>query len=152
MGNHPSNADACQPRIYPILAWLDASTSALVDDLIATAAQAFPDLLAVILYGSIARHDERPLEDEIPSDVDLLLVFDSDDENFVVNRARYIIPVLGQAKCRHLDAPRDVNDLLASRTLAEWDSTFVANVARDGILLFARGALPEPLAPVVERA
>jgi predicted nucleotidyltransferase len=119
--------------------------------MIATLVRAFPDLLAVILYGSIARHDERPLDDEIPSDVDLLAIFDTDDEHFVVNRARFIFPVLGEAKCRHLNAPRDVNVMLASRTLREWDPTFVANVVRDGILLFARGPLPGPLAPVAKR-
>jgi hypothetical protein len=108
--------------------------------MIETATIAFPDLLAMTLYGSIARHDERPVDDEFPSDVDLLAIFDTDDEHFVVNRAHYIIPVLGEAKCRHLEAPREVNVMLASRTLREWDPTFVANVARDGILLFARPA------------
>lgn len=40
-----------------------------------------------------------------------------------------------------------MNDMLASRRLREWDS----NVARDGILLFARGPLPGLLAPVAKR-
>lgn len=44
-----------------------------------------------------------------------------------------------------------MNDMLASRRLREWGSTFVANVARDGILLFARGPLPGLLAPVAKR-
>jgi hypothetical protein len=34
----------------------------------------------------------------------------------------------------------------ASRTLQEWDPTFVANVAGDGIVLFTRGTLPSPFA------
>jgi hypothetical protein len=34
--------------------------------------------------------------------------------------------------------------MMASRTLGEWDQTFVANVARDGRVLFARGRLPTP--------
>jgi predicted nucleotidyltransferase len=32
-----------------------------------------PDLLVVILYGSVARHEERPLDVPDPSDVDLVL-------------------------------------------------------------------------------
>ena len=151
MGYQLSNAGISGHHIHPLPRWLDSATTALVDDIIETAANAFPDLLAVILFGSIARHDERPFDDEIPSDVDLLLVFDTDDEQVTVHRGRAVSVALGKAKCRHLDALRDVNDMLSSRTLSEWDSTFVANVARDGILLFARGRLPEPLSPVAER-
>jgi predicted nucleotidyltransferase len=147
MGNELRDA-SLPHRVHPVPHWLDATTSALVDDMIETLANAFPDLLAVILFGSIARHDERPIDDEIPSDVDLLLVFDTDDEHITVNRGREVTVALGEGKCRHLDAPRDVMDMLASRTLREWDATFVANVARDGVLLFARGPLPEPLAPL----
>ena len=150
MGNQLSDARISGRRIHPLPAWLDAATAALVDDIVQTAVDTFPDLLAVILFGSIARHDERPLDDEIPSDVDLLLVFDTADEQITVNRGREVTVALGQAKCRHLDALRDVNDMLASRTLREWDPTFVANVARDGILLFARGQLPEALSPVAQ--
>lgn len=35
--------------------------------------------------------------------------------------------------------------------LADWDEMFVENVARDGLLLWARGPLPDVLAPVAER-
>jgi predicted nucleotidyltransferase len=147
MGNQLNETTASSYGIRPCPPWLDTSTAALLEDLIETGAQAFPDLLAIILYGSIARHDERPSDDKSPSDVDLLAIFDTDDEHFVVKRARYIFPVLGEAKCRHLDAPRDVNVMLASRTLREWDPTFIANVARDGIVLFARGPLPDRVDP-----
>lgn len=126
---------------------LDTDTAALVDEIVEALALAFPDLLAVILYGSIARHDERPIDDEIPSDVDLLAVFDTDDEHITVNRGMLVSRALDEPYMRHLDAPREISVMLASRTLREWDATFVANVARDGVLLFARGPLPEPLAP-----
>ena|SRR5438132_1488107 len=53
---------------------------------------------------------------------------------------------LGLAYTRHLDAPREVQVQFASRTLQEWDPTFIANVARDGIILFKRGPLPIPFA------
>jgi hypothetical protein len=46
----------------------------------------------------------------------------------------------------HLDAPREVNVLLSDRTMQTWYSLFLENLARDGILLYARGSLPAPLA------
>ncbi len=41
--------------------------------------------------------------------------------------------------------------MLAVRDLADWDLTFVESVARDGILLWARGPLPSSLADVASR-
>jgi hypothetical protein len=38
--------------------------------------------------------------------------------------------------------------MFASRTMREWDATFIANVTRDGLLVWARGPLPEPLSAV----
>ncbi|HLZ58513.1 MAG TPA: hypothetical protein VKR06_16365 [Ktedonosporobacter sp.] len=52
---------------------------------------------------------------------------------------------LGLALDRHLDAPREVNVMFTTRTMQEWDPTFVANVRRDGIVLYQRGPLPAPL-------
>jgi hypothetical protein len=37
------------------------------------------------------------------------------------------------------------NAMFTSRTMQEWDPTFIENVKRDGIVLFARGQLPAPL-------
>ncbi len=51
----------------PLIPWLDGATDALVRDLIATLAKRHSDLLAIILYGSVARRDERPLSDPRPS-------------------------------------------------------------------------------------
>ena len=121
--------------------WLDDETSALVKDKVDLLILHYPDLLAVILYGSIARHEERSLEEPDPSDVDLLAVFDG-DRGAVQSQGLAIVQTLGLAENLHLDAPREVNVLFASRTLQEWDPTFVANVARDGIVLYQRGPLP----------
>ena len=128
-----------------VVAWLDEGTAALVQDTIATVARSRPDLLAAILYGSVARHEERPLDDPHPSDIDLLLIFNSEDADFSIEHAREIIPLLGQALDRHLDALREVQVLFSSRGMCEWDPTFVANVARDGKVLLARGPLPQAL-------
>ena len=129
-----------------IPAWFDQATRTLVEDIIGLLAERHPDLLAVILYGSIARHEERPLGASNPSDVDLLAVFDSDDPLLDVHQGDSLSHTLGLAYIRHLDAPREVQVLFASRSLQEWDPTFVANVSHDGIILYRRGQLPAPFA------
>ncbi len=61
-------------------AWLDDATSALVEETVNLLIKRHSDiLLAVILFGSIARHEERPPDDACPSDVDLLAIFDTTD-------------------------------------------------------------------------
>ena len=132
------------PKDIPV--WLDRATRALVGDIINLLSERHPDLLAVILYGSIARHEERPLGAFNPSDVDLLAVFDTDDSLLDVHQGDSLSHTLGLAYTRHLDAPREVKVMFASRTLQEWDPTFIANVTRDGILLYTCGSLPAPFA------
>lgn len=127
-----------------IPAWLDSLTRNLIIDIISVLAEQHPDLLAVILYGSVARHDERPLGAN-PSDVDLLAIFDSEDVLLTVNRGDALSHTIGLAYNRHLDVPREVQVMFASRNLQEWDPTFIANVARDGIVLFHCGPLPAAL-------
>lgn len=84
-------------KTLPIPAWLDDATAALVEETVSLLIKRHADLLlAVILCGSLARHEERPPDNACPSDVDLLAILD--------------------------------------------------NLARDGILLYARGSLPSPLA------
>jgi hypothetical protein len=95
---------------------------------------------------SVARHEERSLGTPHPSDVDLPVVLDSDDPHIALHRGDALFHTLGLAYSRHLDAPHDVQVQFASRTLQEWDPTFIANVARDGIVLFMRGRLPAPFA------
>ncbi|SRR5713101_2749266 len=126
--------------------WLDRATRALVGDIISLLSERHPDLLAVILYGSVARHEERPLGAFNSSDVDLLAVFDTDDSLLDVHQGDSLSHTLGLAYMRHLDAPREVKVMFASRTLQEWDPTFIANVMRDGILLYTCGSLPAPFA------
>ena len=122
--------------------WLDPASAALLSDIMATLIDGFPDMLAIILYGSVARHDERPLDAPNPSDVDVLAIFDTDDELVTVHRGLDVSRALSSAYGRHLDAPRDVRVMLASRSLSEWDPTFVASIARDGVPLFTRSELP----------
>ncbi|HEX4207450.1 MAG TPA: nucleotidyltransferase domain-containing protein [Ktedonobacteraceae bacterium] len=67
-----------QTRIQALPPWLDSETSALVRDKIEMLVSRHPDILAIILYGSVARHDERSLDKSDPSDVDLLAIFAGD--------------------------------------------------------------------------
>jgi len=74
-------------------------------------------------------------------------VFDSDDPLLDVHQGDALSHTLGLANNRHLDATREVHVLCTSRSLLqEWDPTFMANVSRDGIILYTRGSLPAPFA------
>ncbi len=126
--------------------WLDSETRALVKDIIEYISRRHSNLIAIILYGSVARHEERPLAASNTSDVDLLAVLDSDNSHIALIEGDALFHTLGLANTRHLDAPREVQVMFSSRTMEEWDPTFIANVKRDGIILYARGSLPAPLA------
>ena len=133
-------------KMAPIPAWLDDATFALVEETVRMLIKRHANiLLAVILFGSIARHEERPPEDASPSDVDLLAIFDTTDR-LVRPYREDIFATIIDACALHLDAPREVNVLLSDRTMQNWDSMFLDNLARDGILLYVRDSLPAPLA------
>lgn len=136
-----------------VVSWLDARIAQLVRATIAAIARDHPELVAAILFGSIARHDERPLSDAEPSDVDLLLLFDSrvGPTRISGDKLLAICASAGQVLDRYADAPREAQTIPATWALAEWDAAFVENVARDGILLWARGPLPPALAAVGAR-
>ncbi len=134
-------------RTNSIPNWLDNETRALVEDIIRTLTKRHTDVLGIVLYGSVARHEERSLDEPDPSDVDLLVVLDSDDPLVDVHQGDALAHTVGLAYMRHLDAPREVQVLFTSRALRQqWDPTFIENVARDGIVLYSRGPLPEPFA------
>src|SRR5947209_3390611 len=129
-----------------IPAWLDHATSALLEETVSMLVKRHANiLLAVILFGSVARHEERPLDDSCPSDVDVLAIFDTTDR-LVKPYREAIFATIIDACALHLNAPRDVNVLLSERTMQTWDSMFLDNIVRDGIVLYARGPLPAQLA------
>jgi len=130
----------------PSPSWLDNETRALIQDVIGILAERHSNLVAVILYGSVARHEQRPLDTRNPSDVDLLVILDSDDPHIAIHQGDALSHTLGLAYTLHLNAPREVQVQFSSRTLQEWDPTFIADVLRDGIVLYARGSLPAPFA------
>ena len=122
--------------------WLDSETSALVRDKVEVLVRWHPDILAIILYGSVARHEERPLDDPEPSDVDLLVVLDTEDSGAVIRQYSSFFSTLGIAERKHLQAPREVNVMFTTCTGHEWDEDFVESVKRDGIALYQRNELP----------
>ena len=133
-------------KTAPVPAWLDETTSALVEETVRMLIERHGSiLLAVILFGSVARHEERPLDDSYPSDVDLLAVFDVTNRLIKPYREDIFATII-DASPLHLGAPREVNVIVSDRTMQTWDSMFLDNLARDGILLYARGSLPAPLA------
>ena len=133
-------------KMAPIPAWLDEATSALVEETVRMLIKRHANiLLAVVLFGSVARHEERPLDDSCPSDVDLLAIFDTTDR-LVKPYREDIFATIIDACALHLDAPREVNVVLSDRTMRTWDSMFLDTLVREGILLYARGSLPAPLA------
>ena len=144
-----------RPMMQPI-PWLDTETAAAVMDITRSVAENHPEVQAVILFGSVARHEERPLNDPAPSDVDVLVLIDpcisdSAAERLSVERELAITATIGEADYRHCHAPREVKTIFMYRDLAHWDPLFIENVARDGILLWARAPLPPPLAPIEMR-
>lgn len=134
-----------------IVAWLDSDTADLLRATLSAIATRQIGLIAAVLYGSVARHEERPVTARHPSDVDVLLVYDMDEVPGYADRMP-VFEALVRTMAVYPDAPREVQVMFATRTLAEWDETFVENVAREGILLWARGPLPAALVPVEQRA
>ena len=135
---------------------LDPETVASVIDICQSLIESHPEAIAVILFGSVARREERPLDDPEPSDVDLLLLLDATLRTEGASRLTRdqelaLHNTIGMADYRH-HAPREIKTLFVYRDLERWDSLFVENVARDGILLWSRAPLPMPFAPIAERA
>jgi predicted nucleotidyltransferase len=124
-------------RQGPIPPWVDDETRGVLVDWIATLRREHPDLLAVILFGSIARHDERPVDDPEPSDVDVLVVCDV-LETWEYYHSGKIFRALGDAYRRHPQALREVNVMLGNAVMSGWDPLFLENVAHDGIALFTQ--------------
>src|SRR5215469_13293357 len=144
------------PRVLvPLIPWLDPTSAAGVQDIVQSVAEHHIEVQAVILFGSVARREERSLSDSEPSDVDLLLiidptVLDPTADRLSNERELALTHTVGMADYRHR-SPREINTFFMNRDLARWDELFIENVAREGILLWARGTLPAPLAPVAER-
>lgn len=156
-------------RQLPLVWWLDAATAYALRRAIALIVAGGPDVQAIILFGSVARREERPLTDQAPSDVDVLVIFDppasTQQQTLHYEReegAESLTPrqqaLLSQAVIRALqafpDTARDLSVTGALPPFAHWGRTFLEHVAQDGLLLWARTSppdLPSPLEAVGQR-
>ncbi len=142
------SANHTDTTIAPI-PWLDAVTSAAVVDIAQSLILHHPEVQAIILFGSVARREERPLSDPNTSDVDLMLILDATVVDPGANRLTHqqqlaLRATIGEADYRHC-SPRAISVLFMNCDLAGWDPLFIENVARDGIILWARGDMPTRL-------
>ncbi len=148
MGHDLNKRD--QGGVLDMTPWLDSVSAALVSSITRALSESHAEVRVVILFGSVARHEERPLDDDEPSDVDLLVLVDPGlgRSRLPLDQTLAIYGTVGRMEDQHRDAPREVQVTLAEVDLADWDSTFVENIAREGIVLWARGPLPASLAPL----
>ena len=152
---HSATHDASLDALVPLIPWLDPESAVAVQDIVQAIAAHHLEVQAVILFGSVARREERPVGDPEPSDIDLLLIIDPTTHDptalyLTTEQELALTRTIGEAEYRH-QAPREINTFFMNRDLARWDESFIENVARDGILLWAHGPVPVPLSPVTER-
>ncbi len=133
MGNHMTHKvrhragnHASEPPLVPLISWLDPASAAGVRDIVRSVAAHHIEVQAVILFGSVARHEERPLSDPEPSDVDLLLIIDPTlldptADRLSNERELALTHTIGMADYRHR-SPREINTFFMNRDLARWDS------------------------------
>lgn len=150
-------AQLIDERTLSDVPWLDAATNRFLRRLITLAVSMSADVEAVILFGSAARQELRPLSEDETSDVDVLFVMSpSSDARHPghITREQHLAVSLAEVEAYPStfdDTMRQVQTILASRSFVGWDTSFVENIARDGILLWARGELPAAIAPVAQR-
>ncbi len=120
---------------------------------VADLARVHPEVVAVILFGSVARHEERPLSHRRPSDVDLLVLVDSetDGDPLPLDLMIALHHTIGEREHGHLVPALRIQAIITTSDLSGWDDLFISHVARDGVLLWARGEIPKALASVGER-
>jgi len=167
----PGGDDPPDEEGLPLVPWLDAGTARCLCRIVALIARDAPDARAAIMFGSVARREARSLADPHPSDVDLLVLFASPSggpgasaqrngdaaqadapHGGLTARQHHILSwAVVRAMAAFPEAARDVQVTGAQTHFAGWDPQFVEHVARDGILLWARGPLPSALAPVSAR-
>lgn len=94
------------------------------------AAQEIPKLTHLVLYGSVSRG-----EDDRRSDIDLLLVFDSDKDPEKTDIAAVAHEKIGKA---FADAGCEKAAQLTFTNLKNIDSSFLERIAREGIIIWGK--------------
>lgn len=94
------------------------------------AAQKIPKLAHLIIYGSVARGEE-----ERGSDVDILLIFDSEEDPEKIDLAKVARKEIEYA---FVNAGCDRNAQITMTNLSDIDDSFIENVAREGVVVWGR--------------
>lgn len=94
------------------------------------AAQAIPELNQLIIYGSIARGEE-----DKRSDVDLLLIFDSEEDPEKTELAKIAHQEIGRAFAR---SKCERNPQLIFTNLKNLDKGLLENISREGIIIYGK--------------
>lgn len=134
--------------------WLDTNTFAPEWEIIRAVAGRLKGVLAMILYGA-ATHRQEFIRGKLgPVTLELLVIMDTDDEQVVQKAHTPLKQILTTIRGFELT---DFDDLymrftFVSRDLREVESQLIATVAQDGLLIWARGPVPQVLAAVAMRA
>ncbi len=148
-----AHQDSDGSHLLQRIPWLDNGTASLLTAISVDLANAHPEVMALILFGSVARHEERPISHRRPSDVDLLVLVDASSSSDPLSLGTMIAlhHAIGEREYLHPVPALSIQATLATSDLAGWDDLFITSVARDGVLLWSRGPLPQALAPVAAR-
>lgn len=113
----------------------------------------------MLLYGSVARHAERPLDDVDPSDVDILILYALPASSLVASERssgradeRALEMAIGTSAHEYLasqTAPRHLDIQVVRDTLHGASALYTATVAEDGVLLWHNGLLPPVLSDLL---
>ena len=144
-------------RLVPEVPWLDPATNRYLRRLVTLAVSANPEIEAVILFGSAARRELRPMTDEAPSDVDVLFLMTAPADATQprrITREQHL--AISRAEVEAYPATfestmRSVQTVIADPSFEGWDRSFVESIAHEGLLLWARDGLPAVLTSVAQR-
>lgn len=153
-GGKRTGAELMDERLVPEVPWLDVATNSYLRRRITRAVSVNSDLEAVILFGSAARQELRPMTDREPSDVDVLFLMHAPSGTIHpkrITREQHL--AISRAEVEAYpdtfdDTLRPIQTIVADPSFEGSDGSFVESIARDGILLWARSALPAALALV----
>lgn len=99
------------------------------------------NVASLVLYGSAAR-----LEPHAFSDADLLLLLHNPRVIYAIGKTARIIQLIGEAQIPPDDewASWTFSGMLGNAQASDLDEDFLANVARDGVLLYQQEGTPLP--------
>ena len=143
---------ALSPTDIPVVPWLDPKTMYSIQTLVVKLVTTHSVICAVLLFGSIARHDEKPLDDTDPSDVDLLILYEAPVPHHLstgqsssrLQELEIESSISGTASA-HLyvhPSPRECDLHIVPVTLHNESPLFIAGVVEDAVPLWCHDPWP----------